>query len=59
VELGEELEVEIIDLSPKEEGIGPKFRGSCSICTECQTWKPRKNQNNDIDGKTAKAEMIK
>jgi predicted RNA-binding protein with TRAM domain len=57
VELGEELEVEITEISPKEEGIA-KVQG---LVVYVPNAKPGhvKIKIMHIDGKTAKAEIIK
>jgi predicted RNA-binding protein with TRAM domain len=58
VELGEELEVEIKELSPKEEGIA-KVQGLVVYVPNAKPGNHVKIKIMHIDGKTAKAEMIK
>jgi predicted RNA-binding protein with TRAM domain len=58
VELGEELEVEITELSPKEEGIA-KVQGLVVYVPNAKLGNHVRIKIMHIDGKTAKAEMIK
>ncbi len=58
VELGEELEVEITELSPKEEGIA-KVQGLVIYVPNAKPGNHVKIKIMHIDGKTVKAEMIK
>jgi len=58
VELGEELEVDIIELSPKEEGIA-KVQGLVVYVPNTKPGNHVKIKIKHIDGKTAKAEMLK
>jgi predicted RNA-binding protein with TRAM domain len=58
VELGEELEVEIIELSQKEEGIA-KVQGLVVYVPNSKPGNHVKIKIMHIDGKTAKAEIIK
>jgi len=58
VELGEELEVEIIELSQKEEGIA-KVQGLVVYVPNSKPGNHVKIKITHIDGKTAKAEIIK
>ena len=58
VELGEELEVDITELSPKEEGIA-KVQGLVVYVPCAKLGNHIKIKIMHIDGKTAKAEIIK
>lgn len=58
VELGEELEVEITELSPKNEGIA-KIQGLVVYVPNTEPGNHVKIKIIHIDGKTAKAETIK
>lgn len=58
VELGEELEVEITELSPKEEGIA-RIQGLVVYVPNAKPGNHVKIKIKHIDGKTAKAEMLK
>jgi len=58
VELGEELEVDITDSSPKEEGIA-KVQGLVVYVSNAKPGNHVKIKIMHIDGKTAKAEIIK
>jgi predicted RNA-binding protein with TRAM domain len=58
VELGEELEVYITECSPKEEGIA-KIQGLVIYVPSAKLGNHVKIKIMHIDGKTAKAEIIK
>ena len=58
VELGEELEVDITELSPKEEGIA-KVQGLVVYVPNAKPGNHIKIKIIYVNGKTAKAEMIK
>jgi len=58
VELGEELEVNITELSPKEEGIA-KVQGLVVYVPDAKTGDHVKIKITHIDGQTAKAKIIK
>lgn len=58
VELGEELEVDITEISPKEEGIA-KVQGLVVYVPNAKSGDHVKIKITRIDGQTAKAEIIK
>ena len=58
VELGEELEVDITGISPKEEGIA-KVQGLVVYIPNAKAGDHVKIKITRIDGKAAKAEIIK
>jgi len=58
VELGEELEVDITEISPKEEGIA-KVQGLVVYVPDAKAGDHVKIKITRIDGQTAKAEIIK
>jgi predicted RNA-binding protein with TRAM domain len=58
VELGEELEVDITEMSPKEEGIA-KVQGLVVYIPNAKSGDHVKIKVTRIDGQTAKAEIIK
>jgi predicted RNA-binding protein with TRAM domain len=57
VELGEELEVDVTEFSPKEEGIA-KVQGLVVYVPNAKPGSRVKIRISHIDGKTAKAEII-
>ena len=58
VELGEELEVDITEISPKDEGIA-KVHGLVVYIPNAKPGNHIKIRISHIDGKTAKAEIVK
>jgi predicted RNA-binding protein with TRAM domain len=58
VELGEELEADITELSPREEGIA-KIQGLVVYVPNAKLGDHVKIKITHIDGKTAKAEIIR